>query len=281
MASCTPFSARWLQLTGLWMGTGFFLKLMVAEAWQQTICARLAHRKDFNGLPTINVAVSFGSFRTNDKAKAELIGTIQDGTFCTKNIFAKFDPEKPATCVHCGQLNDLRHRCLHCPVLAGVRQQHGDAVGEWQHAPRAFTDHALVSRNPVLLDYCRNLLMLESILERFLVQPCHGGYHHVFTDGSCLEPRSKIKALVAWAVVDMSSIMVISTGLVPSLVQSSDGAELLAVHSALLWALLFAVTACIHFDSSYVVDGLRVIHHLLAVPSKWKHQPFGSRFLML
>ena len=37
------------------------------------------------------------------------------GTFCTNNtnnVFSKFGPDKPAHCVHCGQVDDLRHRCL-------------------------------------------------------------------------------------------------------------------------------------------------------------------------
>ena len=44
------------------------LKIMLAEAWQQTICARVAHRKDSEGWPTIDVSLSFRSCRAQGKA---------------------------------------------------------------------------------------------------------------------------------------------------------------------------------------------------------------------
>eukprot|EP00435_Cladocopium_sp_Y103_P045783 s1301_g13.t1 len=253
------------------------LKLMLAEAWQQHMCSRLGHRKDFSGLSTIDVTVSFRSFKTTERATSELVATIRDGTFCTNNLFSKFDPCKSATCAHCGQVDDLRHRCLHCPVLTSVRARHPAAVAEWSQADRAFTDHGLVERNPFLLEHWRSLLLLDTTLEQFYVLPFSGRRYDLFTDGTCLEPKSKVKALAAWAVVDMTSNRVISRGLAPGLVQSSDLAELLAALSALLWALRFGVAICIHSDSSYVVDGLSVLRHVQTVPRKWKHQRFWKQ----
>eukprot|EP00435_Cladocopium_sp_Y103_P062636 s587_g24.t1 len=224
---------RWL-LSGPWFTlhwdslTLADLKMMLAEAWRQTVCARLAHRKDFQGLPNIDVEVSFGSFKPRDKATSELA-----------------------------------------------------AVAAWSGAPRAFTDHALVGRNPFLLDHWRNLLTMDSTLERFYVSPPAGTHVHVFTDGSCKEPRSRVKALAAWAVIDMATNRVVSTGMVPGLTQSSDVAELLAAISALCWALRHRISICIHSDSSYVVDGLRGLHHLQHVPKKWKHQALWKQTLEL
>eukprot|EP00435_Cladocopium_sp_Y103_P050318 s564_g15.t1 len=275
---------KWI-LTGPWFSIPWDhlaledLKLMLAETWQQVMCSRLGHRKDFQGLSTIDVVVSFQSFKTNDRAVSELVATIQDGTFCTNNLFSKFDPSKPATCAHCGQVDDLRHRCLHCPLLAKVRQQHVQAVAEWPLAGRAFTDHGLVERNPFLLQHWRNLLELEPTLEKFFVHPAPGKCYDVFTDETCREPRSRVKALAAWAVVDMSSNQILSRGLVPGLVQSSDIAELMAALSALLWALRYGVAICIHSDSSYVVDGLKVLRSIHAVPRQWKHQRIWKQVL--
>eukprot|EP00435_Cladocopium_sp_Y103_P012554 s2736_g3.t1 len=273
---------QWI-LSGSWFSISWDLlaltdlKKMLAEAWTQTICARLGHRQDFQGLSTIDVQVSFGSVKPTDKATAELIATIQDGTFCTNNVLSKFDPDKAAICVHCGRLDDLEHRCLHCPVLAAVRQQHEQAAAEWHLRPRAFTDHGLVERNPFLLDHWRNLLQMVPTFERFFVHPANGGHYEVFTDGTCKEPRSKIKSLAAWAVVEMGTNQILARGMVPGLTQSSDIAELCAVLSALLWALRFGVSLCIHSDSAYVVDGLRVLRHSQAVPRQWKHQSYWKQ----
>eukprot|EP00435_Cladocopium_sp_Y103_P012608 s4890_g3.t1 len=275
---------RWV-LSGPWF-TIFWdhlaledLKRMLAEAWQQSICRRLEHRKDFHGLQTVDVAVSFGSFKTHDMATSELVATIQDGTFCTNSVFSKYDPDKAATCAHCGSLDDLKHRCLECPRFSGIRSEHPRAVAEWPLAPRAFTDHGLVERNPFLLEHWRNLLMMEPTFERFFVQPAGDGHHDVFTDGTCRHPKCKVKALAAWAVVESSTNQILSQGLVPGLVQSSDVAELCAALSALHWALRFGVSVCIHSDSSYVVDGLRVLRQHRVVPRKWKHQHLWKHVL--
>eukprot|EP00435_Cladocopium_sp_Y103_P000665 s1296_g1.t1 len=217
---------RWM-LSGSWFTISWDslaiedLKQMLAESWQQTICARLGHRKDYAGLQTIDVQVSFGSVRSPDKSTTELIATIQDGTFCTNHVFSKYDPDKAVS-----------------------------IADDWMTFSTAvFT---------VL-----SLLRFDSNMPK-----------QFWNGRKPIEPRSKTKALAAWAVVEMASNQILSRGLVPGLTQSSDLAELCAAYSVLLWALRFGVSICIHSDSAYMADGLRVLRHLQAVPRKWKHQRF-------
>lgn len=248
------------------------LRCLVKYCWQQVTCNRLDTRKDLVGLSGIDVAVSFRSFQTKKLDERELVATIQDGTFCTNDVFSKFDPTKMQQCDICGVKDTLRHRCLDCPRFAEVRSNHPAAVRRWSSRPRSFTEHGLVSKNPFLEQHMAALLHLRDTKEDFQWTPSDGGHFHIFTDGSCLHPKSSTKRLAAWSVVLMDNNIVLASGILPGLVQTVDLAELHAAHSALLWALRARAAICIHSDSSYVVDGLLCLAKLRMVPTAWRHQ---------
>ena len=247
------------------------LRILVGHFWQQTMCLKVGHRQDFAGLTDIDVAVSFRSFRASDMATAELVATIQDGTFCTNNIFAKFDSEKPADCVLCGHPDTLQHRCLFCPKFNDVRVRRPVAVARWPSKPRAFTDHALQSKNPFLEPHWNNLIQMPSSFENFYHRPLDGGLYHVFTDGTCMRPDNEVLRLTAWAVVNMNDNSIIADGMVPGLIQTIDAAELCAALAALCWALQCRLCICIHADSSFVVQGLSFLRTHAYIPKHWKY----------
>ena len=248
------------------------LRKIVGHFWQQRMVERLHHRKDFAGLNGLDCQISFGSYRAHDLATAELVATIQDGTFYTNNIFAKFDPDKPALCVQCNQTDDLQHRCLYCPRFADVRDRHQNAVTRWPSQTRAFTDHALVGLNPFLGKHWRFLMGMPSQCENFYLQPSGDGVQHVFTDGTCLAPKTGSLRLAAWAVVSMRDNLVLADGLLPGLIQTIDAAELYATYACLRWSLWYGVEVCIHSDSSYAVNGLNFLKNSHYIPRHWKNQ---------
>ena len=260
------FELHWYDLT---LDT---LEVLVGHSWQQTICQRLTSRKDLAGLHTLDVHISFGSFKPSDLGTAELVSTVQDGTFCTNSTFAKYDPEKDASCTLCGVEDTLEHRCMHCPRFAHIRAVHPEATAMWYSQPRAFREHALVELNPFLEQHWNNLLHWNTGVECFRYLAPERRLYHLFTDGSCQFPTSKVKRLAAWAVVELLDNRIISSGLLGGVVQSNDLAELTAAHSALRWAHRCSVAICIHSDSTFVVDGLTILKQLGYVPRHWRHQ---------
>eukprot|EP00438_Fugacium_kawagutii_P010800 Skav218420 [mRNA] locus=scaffold466:172545:174128:- [translate_table: standard] len=236
------------------------------------MCACLPPRKDLEDFDSVDTAVSFRSFRSQQMDVQALVGTIQDGTFCTNNVFAKFDPMKPADCTLCGAPDTLQHRCTCCPRYAEVREQHHAVVDRWPTLPRHFTEHALVTKNPFMEQHWQSLMNMRDTKEAFTWKPTTEGNYDIFTDGSCRFPKCPVRRLASWSAVILDIPIVLASGLLPGLIQTVDLAELYAAHSALCWALQTGCTICIHSDSSYVVDGLTVLAKLRAVPAKWRHQ---------
>eukprot|EP00438_Fugacium_kawagutii_P006440 Skav208839 [mRNA] locus=scaffold1193:177041:181282:+ [translate_table: standard] len=248
------------------------LRILVGHCWQQHMASCLPSRLDFHSLDSLDVTVSFSSFKAGNQADCELVATIQDGTFFVNKMKAKWDSSKQADCPRCNVPDTLRHRCLECPLYAAVREGFPSQVANWDQQSRAFTEHGLVPANPFLLEHWRFLLELDDCQEQFHFQPTAGGHYELFTDGTCSHPQSKLKRLAAWAVIGMDDNRIISRGPVQGLIQSIDVAELTAVCSAMRWALKYAVSICVHSDSQYVVDGLSFLRLQNFVPKHWKHQ---------
>ena len=247
------------------------LKTLVTHCWQQSLCARWLHRQDLAGLSSIDVDVSFG-YKCPTLAACELLHTIQDGTFYTSNILAKFDPCKLAVCSLCGVEDNLEHRSLCCPKYTAVRERHPEVIQRWRQMPRYFTEHALLPRNPFLWDHWKMLLALPDTTEVFHYEPASSDVRHLFSDGSCSDVCSATKRLASWNVIEMGANRVISHGVVPGLSQSIDVAELTAAISALCWTLRFQVCSVLHTDSQYVFAGIQFLLAHGYVPAKWKNQ---------
>ena len=274
---------QWI-LTPEWFQVSWFqlsleeLRLMAGHCWQQLMFQRVLHRKDFAGVSTVDVDISFSSFRVADMGASELVHTIQDGTFCTNVAFAKYDPTKPTLCVLCGHLDDLAHRCTSCPRFASVRALHADILQGWHARSRAFNEHGIVAMNPHLFPFWNLLLRLPYDEQGFLFLPSFGHFD-VFTDGTCQHPHVASKRLAAWSVTCFSESKIIASGLLPGIYQTNDLAELFAVWVALRWAHCCGVSITLHCDNSHVVSGMCTLARLRAVPSHWKHQFLWSKIL--
>ena len=244
------------------------LHLLAVEDWRQRVCTRIAHRADFQGLPSIDASVSF-SVSFPDSRLVGLLGTIQDGTFCSSFQFSKFSEEHSGFCSKCQQEDTLEHRALVCSRFASVRARYARNVSEWTSLPTAFTHHGLVPQNPFLWHHWISLNALPDVRATFFVQPRPGLLRHIFVDGSCTRPTSPRFALASWAVVSMHPREVIAGGPVHGLIQSNDRAEVMALHSAALWALQSGEVICAHSDSMYALDGFSFLQLHKYVPAKW------------
>ena len=254
------------------------LRLFAVEDWRQTLCARLSHRMDFQGLPTIDTRASF-SFNSKDIAQVELIATLQDGTFYTSSQKAKFDPQFTGFCSRCDVEDTLEHRAIHCPEYAAIRQHFPRQVRQWPTKPTSFTHHGLLPRNPHLWTYWISLANLPDLREAFFRSPVDSGIQCLFVDGSCTEPREPFLSLASWSMVAMEPKTILAGGPLHGVLQSVDRAEVCALHSAAIWALQSPQPTVAFSDSTYALHGFSYLWAHRFVPSHWKNEDLWSQVL--
>ena len=248
------------------------LQILLQHSWRQIVCRKVRHRKDFAGFSSINWEASFRALVYPQMDAAELLATVQDGTFFTSQAKAHFDGEHSGLCCTCQVPDTVTHRALHCPDYQHVRLRYPAEVRLWPQRSVAFTHHGLHPANPLQWDYWGALLSLPDRREEFLDLKVWSDHTFIFTDGSCSSPRTPSKALAAWAVTTMEPPRTLAQGPVPGLVQSIDVAETMAVHAAFLWVLRTGGSATIFTDSQYAFDNFRYLQTHDDVPARWKHQ---------
>ncbi|CAK9009851.1 unnamed protein product [Durusdinium trenchii] len=255
------------------------LQLLLQYSWHQKVCLKVRHRKDFAGLHSIHWAASFRSLVFPQRDAAELLATIQDGTFFTSHAKAHFDDQHSGLCASCQQPDTVAHRALHCPYYHQVRRRYPAEVRLWSQRSMAFTHHGLHPANPHHWEYWQALLSLPDCREDFFDLTVMAEHTFIFTDGSCSSPKKPSQALAAWSVITLEPQRTLSQGPVPGLIQSIDLAEAMAVHSAFLWVLRTGARATIFSDSQYALDNFRHLQKHLDVPPRWKHQGLWQQAL--
>ena len=234
------------------------LKFFAQYFWRQHV-----HRRDMADLCGVDFYATCCAFTPTDRAELELLHCIRDGTFHLNEIKCKFDPEFSGLCLHCGAWDSLEHRALTCEFYSEVRSRFDDCVCAWHSVPRACSHHGLISENPWQLEYWACL--------------ADGGIQMLFTDGACADPTVKEVSLAAWSVVCASSGLPLGSGILPSVCQTINRAELWAVYVALRWALDFHVVPWIYSDSQYVVNGVEFLLRGGDPPSDWENLDLWRR----
>ena len=169
-------------------------------------------------------------------------------------------------CAACGQLDTWTHRALHCSIYAEVRSKHPEVVQLRIEVPRALARHLLPGCNQFAAQRKHLLLGLPGRALNFQVTSMTEG-HDLFSDGSCAYPSIPCLTRAAWAVVSAPHAAVLSSGLVPGLIQNVDRAELLAAYAAVRLTYEFATQAVLWTDSAYVATGvLAMLDAASAIP---------------
>ena len=120
------------------------LFLFSKQAWLQQTVRQVSHRKDFEGLDSIDADTSFHTVHYADLSQQELLRTLQDGTFYTNYSKSKFSEEHTGMCAACGVEDDLTHRALVCPRYHALRSTSPQVVASWRSSTAAFNHHAIV-----------------------------------------------------------------------------------------------------------------------------------------
>ena len=113
------------------------------------------------------------------------------GDLCLPDLRSEFDSVCPA----CGQIDDLRHKSLHCPATAHLQNE-----PSWEHL-RSLPHHQLVLGIWDVLPGLQGFAGQISEVKPPLIFRVLGEGVHLFTDGSTSLPKEPLLSLSAWAIV--------------------------------------------------------------------------------
>lgn len=249
--------------------------------WKRQMTTAVRHRWDFADLIGIDSEVSFKKLRNFDVATTELLHCVQDGTHFLNTVKTKFDPSVTPLC-SCGQdFDTVEHRALHCRRYVGIRVRHLDVTQMWHVLPRCMTHHGLAPENPGVESLWTTQCQLDRTFDDWQCFPVdHQVTQHLFTDGSCDNPRLPLFALGGWSVVSATEGTVLGVGLTPGIMPNSNRSEVWALVMAFDWLLRSqCVSAVLYVDSQYAVDGGQYLLQFKQVPSDWSDRDFWDELL--
>ena len=253
------------------------LRTLVEFAWDDVVAAQLNSRADFADLHTVDRRLSFSNI-TDNFAHAELLATVQDGTFYTDYAISKFDSSRSGFCSLCQVEDDLTHRCLRCPRYQHLRDQHLPCVQRWhQHGP-SFNLHGLVPRNEHTIDWLIYLQTLPTDFQYTFLPDAYVTYD-IFVDGSCSQELGFTYA--AWALVVPDLQRILAQGHLQGIHQSNNRAELVAVLGALQWKLKRPCCVRVWCDSLYVVNNIAYLRNFGTIPEHWMHRDLWLQMLVV
>ena len=138
-------------------------------------------------------------------------------------------------CIFCGQEDTLRHRVHECPGTEHIRE----STTEWEQL-KSLPDYVLLGG---LFPKPQKLKQFQKALMEVDVQisplPSNGSTRFFFTDGSAQDEGIPLARVASWGVTEAqpqeSTNHVISSGILPGMIQTVFRAELFAVNVALAY----------------------------------------------
>eukprot|EP00435_Cladocopium_sp_Y103_P014903 s4607_g3.t1 len=242
------------------------LEDMAIDAWRQSIAAAFAQRKDAKDLKGLDWRIMDKVHKKMAAFRREAIHVLQDGTFIEGKIHCRYDFSKDGRCKKCGKEDSMKHRCLECPATQHVREKYPNLMSCWERLPTTFALRLLPPRNSFQAKY--KLALHRTEMKSIGLRKLNDRDQlDLFTDGSCLDSTLPWGSAGAWAVVSATHDKVVARGTVGGPLQTSDHAELLAIHEALRYAVLNSGSTTIWSDSAYATMGVaRLLNCIQDVP---------------
>ena len=156
---------------------------------------------------------------------------------------------------------DTQKHWLRCPRFDELRAECPDLLSWIDDAPSCVVLHLLAPRSPFTLLLKRYFLDLPDLSKCFHSLPRTGIRNQLFTDGSFFKGFVFNLDRAAWAVVNASTNQTISYGCVPGILQTIGRAELLAIISAVEWAVAHDTLITIWTDSASTCSRANLLLH--------------------
>eukprot|EP00435_Cladocopium_sp_Y103_P019437 s1570_g4.t1 len=176
-------------------------------AWLDRLVMLHTSRTKWYHLPDISLDETLQVLnKYEDSKRWKLIREIA-GAFQTANQKQKWLPGATGSCEFCNQGDGRRHRLLHCPIGAHLRESFSSIIAELEAADSLLPDHLVIAKHPNLEALqamffaqplpCWGLAIKQHVANRVL----EGRIPHWYTDGSCMHPTDKNTRHAAFAVV--------------------------------------------------------------------------------
>ena len=109
----------------LWTCSPQELDFRLCWAWQLGIAAKMQHRPGFQGLVSVDPALSRRVLTSLPPAQKASIRVARNGTFFTQDALHHFQEGETPNCIYCGAADSIRHRAFTCPHFSEARDPGG------------------------------------------------------------------------------------------------------------------------------------------------------------
>eukprot|EP00438_Fugacium_kawagutii_P010543 Skav214540 [mRNA] locus=scaffold410:589070:596873:+ [translate_table: standard] len=274
---CSVLPARLHQVEWSWQGYGVFndhfdepcqiltcpvqeITRRLMEAWQLKVQRQVSSRITMEGVDAASPLLTLETHASMPPEDQALLARCLNGTYWAadhlKHVDAQAHAQHGDACRFCGQQDSQTHRHWDCTFFADVRPFTQHELTEARKMPLSFTAHGWIPAPPELAVFRRACLGIEDETTHFALPPHLPRQLHIFSDGSCKNPTSRIARLASWAIIlaDTSSPdhWPVASGLVPGWCQTSLRAEILAAISACQLAILTQRSVVLWTDNDLV-----------------------------
>eukprot|EP00438_Fugacium_kawagutii_P004397 Skav211908 [mRNA] locus=scaffold3051:23360:33285:+ [translate_table: standard] len=252
-----PRSDSGRHVVDLWEAPLQELYLRLTNSWQWYVASEASSRQTFANLHLTCPAFTMEEWKTCTQDKAYLRSSLNGSFFTADHLNHRNQPQDDH-CPLCGEHDHLFHRNWECTALDDLRGELMAYKEELLAMPQATFLHGWFPLPEETRQFHSRLLQIPDTTGEHL-PVVHSGRLEFFTDGSCKDPTDKFNRFCSWGVVLSSSsdyyrFQPLSQGLVPGILQTVVRAELMAVQSAIRYALKTWCSFRIWVDNQFVCD---------------------------
>ena len=230
---------------------------LVTRDWLAHVADLHRHRKTMHDLIGIEPSLALLDRKSLSPLDLSRVHALQSGAFLAPAAHAKYDTSQAGICHTCHVLDDVRHRVCECPHFIAARDGLEWVVQDWPHMPTCMSHHLLSPSISEVQQVRTCLHQLPDGTGAFAHSPGSFEIQHLFTDGACTQHPCQDLCLASWGVIDASSRVPVSSGLVPGVMQTAPRAELHAIISAIRWTIHFQQRVVIWSDAKWLVSILQ------------------------
>eukprot|EP00438_Fugacium_kawagutii_P016740 Skav228873 [mRNA] locus=scaffold2395:14920:17568:+ [translate_table: standard] len=206
------------------------IEALLLSSWSQKVCSQVCHRKYLEDLHCIDVSATLSSSHLLPSERGLL--TIQRiGAFFSGEHVKHFAPEA-CHCPLCGQLDGRLHRADDCPHTRRLRAAYPKLEAAWATIPSHTRAYGIWEELSSLRPWQAEL---DSRVPSFPSRTLDSTQVVLYTDGSCLHPKTPQCRVASFAVVQAlpdGGLGTILSGPLPGSHQTPYRAELFAVVTA-------------------------------------------------
>eukprot|EP00438_Fugacium_kawagutii_P017138 Skav217501 [mRNA] locus=scaffold1908:258586:268404:+ [translate_table: standard] len=270
---CQALAERLTEIGWTWYQDGWFfdhdrlaihvldspvhlLKQRIQQAWRARVLAIAAQRPSMEGLQHADVDFTMQGVHSKSEEDQGILRLVFNGAFYTRDRLCRSGTVDSGQCPWCPHQDSVYHRHFECPALEHCRTTPVDTSA----LPPCTLNHGWFQEPAAVPSLRTHLCQLPDTSCEWALSTPDMAVLHLFTDGSCLEPREPRLRLATWACVcanlEADTFVPLSRGAVPGLLQTATRAEATAAISAVAFALHHRKPFIIWLDNAKVFKTL-------------------------